>query len=338
MTNFKDKTILITGGTGSFGGSFVDFLQDKDFKELRIFSRDELKQEQMRQKLNNSKIKFYIGDIRDRSSVDDAMTGVNYIFHAAALKQVPTCELFPMQAMQTNVVGSQNVIASAIQNEVEKVVSLSTDKAVYPVNALGNTKAIMERIIQSAARSIPYGKTVLSVVRYGNILFTRGSVIPIFIKQIRDQLPLTLTAPEMSRFWLSLSEAVELVNFSLKHGKQGDIFIRKAASCTLGNVAQALKSIFKSKSKITIIGMRHGEKMYETLATKEELVRSEDMGDFLRLSMDTRGLNYEKYLTEGEQKLVQLKDYNSVNSKRMTVKEIEALLLTQPEIISALNS
>ena len=338
MANFKDKTILITGGTGSFGGSFVNFLQDKEFKELRIFSRDELKQEQMRQKFNNSKIKFYIGDIRDRSSVDDAMIGVNYIFHAAALKQVPTCELFPMQAMQTNVVGSQNVIASAIQNEVEKVVSLSTDKAVYPVNALGNTKAIMERIIQSAARSIPDGKTVLSVVRYGNILFTRGSVIPIFIKQIREQLPLTLTVPEMSRFWLSLSEAVELVNFSLEHGRQGDIFIRKAPSCTLGDVAQAIKSIFKSKSVIKTIGMRHGEKMHETLATKEELVRSEDMGDFLRLSMDTRGLNYEKYLSEGENKIVQLQDYGSENSKRMKVKEIEKMLLAQPEIISALKS
>jgi len=338
MTNFKDKTILITGGTGSFGASFVGFLKDKGFKEIRIFSRDELKQEQMRRRLNNPKIKFYIGDIRDRSSVDDAMTGVNYIFHAAALKQVPTCELFPMQAMQTNVVGSQNVIASAIQNEVEKVVSLSTDKAVYPVNALGNTKAIMERIIQSAARSIPNDKTVLSIVRYGNILFTRGSVIPIFIKQILEKRPLTLTAPEMSRFWLSLNEAVELVSFSLKHGKQGDIFIRKAASCTLGDVAQALKSIFSSKSEIKIIGMRHGEKMHETLATKEELVRSKDIGNFLRLSMDTRGLNYEKYLSEGENKITQLQDYDSENSKRLKVKEIEAMLMAQPEIISALKS
>ena len=338
MAKFKGKTILITGGTGSFGGYFADYLKNAECKEIRVFSRDEMKQEQMRQRLNSSKFKFYIGDIRDRSSVDGVMNGVNYIFHAAALKQVPTCELFPMQAMQTNVIGSQNVIASAIKNGVEKVVSLSTDKAVYPVNALGNTKAIMERIIQSAARNIPDCKTVLSVVRYGNILFTRGSVIPIFIKQIREQRPLTLTAPEMSRFWLSLSEAVELVSFSLKHGKQGDIFIRKAASCKLGDVAQALKSIFKSKSEITTIGMRHGEKMHETLATKEELVRSEDMGDFLRLSMDTRGLNYEKYLSVGENKIVQLQDYGSENSKRMKVKEIETMLLTQPEIISALKS
>jgi len=337
MTTFKGKTILITGGTGSFGEYFVDYLQDKDFKEIRVFSRDEMKQEQMRQRLNNSKIKFYIGDIRDRSSLDNAIIGVNYIFHAAALKQVPTCEFFPTQAMQTNVVGSQNVIASAIQNEVERVVSLSTDKAVYPVNALGNTKALMERMIQSVARSIPDGKTILSVVRYGNILFTRGSVIPIFIKQMLEQRPLTLTAPEMSRFWLPLSEAVDLVNFALEHGKQGDIFIRKAASCTLGDIAEALKSIFKSKSEIRTIGMRHGEKIHETLASKEELARSEDMGDFLRLNMDARGLNYEKYLSEGEKKLVQLQDYNSVNSKRMTVKEIEALLLAQPEIASNLS-
>lgn len=338
MTNFKGKTILITGGTGSFGEYFLDYLKDRDFKEIRVFSRDEMKQEQMRQRLNNPKIKFYIGDIRDRASVDDAMIGVNYLFHAAALKQVPSCEFFPMQAMQTNVVGSQNVIASAVQNEVERVVSLSTDKAVYPVNALGNTKALMEKMIQSSARSIPDGKTVLTMVRYGNILFTRGSVIPVFIKQIREQSPLTLTAPEMSRFWLPLSEAVELVDFALEHGGQGDIFVRKAAACALGDVAEALKSIFNSRSEIKTIGMRHGEKMHETLVSKEELARSEDMGDFLRLSMDTRGLNYEKYLSEGKKKLVELQDYNSLNSRRMSVKEIEALLAAQPEIVSALNA
>jgi len=338
MANFKEKTILITGGTGSFGGYFVNYLLDKGFKEIRVFSRDEMKQEQMRQRLNNSRIKFYIGDIRDRASVDDAMIGVDYIFHAAALKQVPSCEFFPMQAMQTNVIGSQNVIASAIQNGVNRVVSLSTDKAVYPVNALGNTKALMERMIQSKARSIPDGKTILTLVRYGNMLFTRGSVIPIFMKQIREQRPLTLTAPEMSRFWLPLRETVELVNFALENGEQGDIFVRKAASCTLGDIAEALKKIFKSKSAIKIIGMRHGEKMHETLASKEELARSEDMGDFLRLSMDTRELNYEKYLSEGKERLVELQDYNSVNSRRMTIKEIEELLAGQPEIISALNS
>jgi UDP-N-acetylglucosamine 4,6-dehydratase/5-epimerase len=338
MTSFKGKTILITGGTGSFGGYFANYLLDKDFNEIRIFSRDELKQEQMRQKLNHPKIKFYIGDIRDRNSVDDSMEGVDYVFHAAALKQVPTCEFFPMQATQTNVIGSQNVINSAIQNGVAKVVSLSTDKAVYPVNALGITKALMEKMIQSIARNISKRKTLLTLVRYGNVLFSRGSVIPLFMKQIRENKPLTLTEPEMTRFLLPLPEAIHLVGFALEQGQQGDTFVRKASSCTVGDIAKALTSIFSSKSEVKVIGMRHGEKMHETLISKDELIRSEDMGDYLRVRMDDRDLNYEKYLSEGKQELGQLQDYNSQNANRLSIQEIKELLMAQPEIISALKS
>ena len=338
MAEFKGKTILITGGTGSFGGYFANYLLDKDFKEIRIFSRDELKQEQMRQRLDHSKIKFYIGDIRDRDSVDDAMTGVDYVFHAAALKQVPSCEFFPMQATLTNVIGSQNVINSAISHRVSKVVSLSTDKAVYPVNALGITKALMEKIVQSVSRSISDGQTLLTLVRYGNVLFSRGSVIPLFMKQIREKKPLTVTEPTMTRFLLPLPEAIQLVGFALEQGQQGDIFVRKASSCTIGDIAKALINIFHSKSEIKVIGMRHGEKMHESLVSKEELVRSEDMGDYIRVRLDDRDLNYEKYLTEGEKKLGKLQDYNSQNATRLTIEEIEELLTTQSEIISALNS
>ena len=338
MTNFKGKTILITGGTGSFGGYFANYLLDKDFNEIRIFSRDELKQEQMRQRLSHPKIKFYIGDIRDRDSVDDAMEGVDYVFHAAALKQVPTCEFFPMQATQTNVIGSQNVINSAIQNGVAKVVSLSTDKAVYPVNALGITKALMEKMIQSVARNISERKTILTLVRYGNVLFSRGSVIPLFMRQIRENKSLTLTEPEMTRFLLPLPEAIQLVGFALEQGQQGDTFVRKAHSCTIGDIATALISIFCSKSKVKVIGMRHGEKMHETLISNDELIRSEDMGGYLRVRMDDRDLNYEKYLSEGKQELGQLQDYNSQNANRLSIQEIKELLMAQPEIISALKS
>ena len=338
MAEFEGETILVTGGTGSFGGYFVNYLLDKNFEEIRIFSRDELKQEEMRLRFQNPKIKFYIGDVRDRDSVDDVMAGVDYVFHAAALKQVPTCEFFPMQATQTNVMGSQNVINSAISHGVSKVVSLSTDKAVYPVNALGITKALMEKIVQSVSRSISDGQTLLTLVRYGNVLFSRGSVIPLFVKQIREKKPLTLTEPTMTRFLLPLPEAIQLVGFALEQGQQGDIFVRKACSCMVGDIAKALKNIFHSKSEIKIIGMRHGEKMHETLVSKDELVRSEDMGDYIRVRLDDRDLNYEKYLSEGEQKLGQLQDYNSQNATRLTIEEIEELLTTQPEIISALNS
>ncbi len=338
MADFKGKTILITGGTGSFGGYFVNYLLDKECKEIRVFSRDELKQEEMRLRVQNSTIKFYIGDVRDRDSVDDVMEGVDYVFHAAALKQVPTCEFFPMQATQTNVIGSQNVINSAISHGVSKVVSLSTDKAVYPINALGITKALMEKVVQSASRKLSQGKTVLILVRYGNVLFSRGSVIPLFLKQMREKKPLTITEPEMTRFLLPLKEAIHLVGFALKNGQQGDIFVRNAPSGSVGDLAQALKNIFSSDSEVKTIGVRHGEKMHETLASKEELLRSEDMGDYLRLSMDDRDLNYNKYFIEGDKKVVQTEDYTSENTTRLTVKEIEELLLAQPEIISALKS
>ncbi|MEK9628131.1 MAG: polysaccharide biosynthesis protein [Nitrospinota bacterium] len=337
MGIFEGKTILVTGGTGSFGGYFVNYLLDKDFKEIRVFSRDELKQEEMRLKFQNPKIKFYIGDIRDRGSVDDAMSGVDYVFHAAALKQVPTCEFFPMQATQTNVLGSRNVIDSAISHKVSKVVSLSTDKAVYPVNALGLTKALMEKVVESSARNLGEDDTVLSIVRYGNVLFSRGSVIPLFLKQIKEKKPISVTEPDMTRFLLPLKEATGLVTFALEHGRQGDIFVRKAPSCSIGNLAQAVKNIFKSDSEIKIMGMRHGEKLYETLASKGELLRSEDMGDYLRVSIDGRDLNYNKYLNEGDVKISQTEDYNSQNTAQMSVGEIEEMLLNQPEIIAEMK-
>ena len=337
MAKFEGKTILVTGGTGSFGGYFVNYLLDKNFEEIRIFSRDELKQEEMRLRFQNSKIKFHIGDVRDRDSVDDVMAGVDYVFHAAALKQVPTCEFFPMQATQTNVMGSQNVINSAISHGVSRVVSLSTDKAVYPVNALGITKALMEKVVQSASRRLSEGQTILTLVRYGNVLFSRGSVIPLFMKLIKEKKPLTVTEPGMTRFLLPLKDAISLVGFALKNGKQGDIFVRNAPSCSVGDLAQALINILGSDSEIKTIGMRHGEKMHETLASKDELLRSEDMGDYLRLSMDDRDLNYNKYLSEGDKKVVQTEDYTSQNTTRLTLKEIEEMLLQQPEIISEMN-
>ena len=338
MSDFQGKTILITGGTGSFGGYFVNYLLDKKFKEIRVLSRDELKQEEMRLRLENPAIKFHIGDVRDRESIDDVMAGVDYVFHAAALKQVPTCEFFPMQATLTNVIGSQNVINSAISHGVSKVVSLSTDKAVYPVNALGITKALMEKVVQSASRKLSQGETILSLVRYGNVLFSRGSVIPLFLKQIKEKKPITVTEPNMTRFLLPLKEAIHLVGFALKNGSQGDIFVRNAPSCTIGDLAQALKNIFSSESEIKIIGMRHGEKLHETLASKDELLRSKNMGDYLKLNMDARDLNYNKYLYEGDIKAIQTEDYTSQNTSRMTIKQVEEMLLAQPEIIAELKS
>ena len=292
----------------------------------------------MRLRFQNPKIKFYIGDIRDRSSVDDAMSGVDYVFHAAALKQVPTCEFFPMQATQTNVLGSRNVIDSAISHGVSKVVSLSTDKAVYPINALGITKALMEKVVEASARNLGEGDTVLTIVRYGNVLFSRGSVIPLFMKQIKEKKVISVTEPDMTRFLLALKDATSLVTFALEQGRQGDIFVRKAPSCSVGDLAQAVKNIFRSDSEIQIIGMRHGEKLYETLASKGELLRSEDLGEYIRVSIDDRDLNYNKYLNEGDVKIVKTKDYNSQNTTRMNVSEIEEMLLAQPEVISELEN
>lgn len=335
---FAGSTVLITGGTGSFGHEFLDYLKSRDCREVRIFSRDELKQEHMRVALADPRIKFYIGDVRDRDSVDNAMRSVDYVFHAAALKQVPSCEFFPMQAVQTNVSGSHNVVESAMAHGVQRLVCLSTDKAVYPVNAMGMTKALMEKVTQAAARAAGNGGTLLSSVRYGNVMASRGSVIPLFIKQMREGKPLTLTVPEMTRFLLPLPLAIELVAFAFNHGQQGDLFVRKAPACTVANLAQALKNLFRSDVPIQVIGMRHGEKIYETLATREELAKSEDMGDYYRVPMDDRDLNYSKYFTEGDTTESTLEDYTSHNTEQLDVAAVEALMLTLPEVREALQA
>lgn len=332
MPNLKNKTLLITGGTGSFGHELLDTIIDKDYKEVRIFSRDELKQEHMRIELNNPKVKFYIGDVRDRDSVDQAMQGVDMVFHAAALKQVPSCEFFPIQAVMTNILGSHNVVESAIAHKVESVVCLGTDKAVYPVNAMGMTKALMEKVAQAACRGLKESDTTVSCVRYGNVMCSRGSVIPLFIKQIKAGKPITVTDPNMTRFLLPLPEAIRLVLFAFKHAKQGNIFVKKAPACTVADLAQALKELFKSDVPVKTIGIRHGEKIYETLVNVEELRRAEDMGDYYRIEMDGRDLNYNKYFTEGDKKEAQLSDYTSHNTERLSVKQVKEMLLKLPEV------
>jgi len=338
MSELSDKTILITGGTGSFGHALLDYLLERDFGEVRIFSRDEAKQEQMRLDTADPRVKFLIGDVRDESSVDVALNGVDYVFHAAALKQVPSCEFFPMQAVLTNILGSHNVVRAAIRHRVRRVVALSTDKAVYPVNAMGMTKALMEKVSLAAARSTEDSATTLATVRYGNVLYSRGSVIPLFIKQIKAGRPITITVPEMTRFLLPLREAIELVVFAFDNARQGDLFIRKSPACTVADMATALKKLFRSKVPVSVIGMRHGEKIYETLATREELSRAEDMGQHFRVVMDDRDLNYDKYFTQGMERSAALEDYTSDNTRRLDVEQIETLLLTLPEVREALAS
>jgi UDP-glucose 4-epimerase len=305
-------------------------------REIRIFSRDELKQEQMRIDHANLVLKFHIGDVRDRHSVDSVMNGTDYVFHAAALKQVPSCEFFPMQAVLTNIIGSHNVVDSAVQHGVRRVVFLSTDKAVYPINSMGMTKALMEKVAQSVARGLNESKTIVSSVRYGNVMCSRGSVIPLFIKQIKERKPLTVTVKEMTRFLLPLRHAIELVAFAFEHARQGDLFVRKAPACTIGDLAMALKNLFKSDVPVKVIGMRHGEKIYETLATREELRKAEDIGEYFRVRMDDRDLNYSKYFTEGDTKEVDTEDYTSHNTVRLNAKDVEKLLLTLPEVVSEL--
>lgn len=334
MNNFKGKTIMITGGTGSFGHAFLDYLLKEDFKEVRIFSRDELKQEHMRIELNNSRIRFYIGDIRDRDSVDNAMMGVDYVFHAAALKQVPSCEFFPMQAVLTNVIGSHNVIESAISFGVSKVICLSTDKAVYPINTMGATKALMEKVAQAASKSLNDSGTLIASVRYGNVMCSRGSVIPLFIKQIKQGSPLTLTFADMTRFMISLRNAIDLVVFAFQNANQGDMLIRKSPACTMMNLALTLIKMFNSDSEIKIIGIRHGEKLHETLASREELLKSEDLGDYYRIRMEGYDLNYNKYTVEGDVNEAELEDYTSFNTQRMNIDALEKFLLTVPEVCS----
>jgi UDP-N-acetylglucosamine 4,6-dehydratase len=335
--SLKDKTLLVTGGTGSFGRAMVDRLLKTDVKEIRIFSRDELKQELMRIEYKQPRLNFYIGDVRDRDSVDNVMKGVDYVFHAAALKQVPSCEFFPIQAVYTNIIGGHNVIESAIAHKVKTVVCLSTDKAAYPINAMGMTKALLEKVAQAAARTKACNDTVVCCVRYGNVMYSRGSVIPLFIQQIKDDKPLTLTEPAMTRFLMPLRDSVDLVLFAFTNARPGDLFVKKAAASTIADLAQAIKNLFKSKVEIKVIGIRHGEKLYETLVTKEELRRSEDMGNYYRVSLDDRNLNYNLYFTEGDKKESLVDDYHSHNTTQLDVKGVEELLLSLPEIQAELD-
>lgn len=332
MAEFDSKTILITGGTGSFGHTVARHLLDTNCAEIRIFSRDELKQEQMRIEFANQRVRFIIGDVRDSDSVDRAMTDVDLVFHAAALKQVPSCEFFPMQAVMTNVLGSNNVIRAAVKHGVKNVVCLSTDKAVYPVNAMGMSKAMMEKVALAAAREHSLQKTTVCCVRYGNVMSSRGSVIPLFIQQMRENKPLTITEPEMTRFMLPLRSAVDLVLFALSNGRPGDLFVRKAPSCTIGTLAQAIRQVFKSSVPEKIIGIRHGEKIYETLLTAEEMRRSEDMGEYYRVPTDDRDLNYTIYFSEGDTGKRQVEDYTSHNTRRLTLDDTKKLLTDTEEI------
>lgn len=320
------KVLLITGGTGSFGYALLNrFLQTDHFSEIRIFSRDEKKQDDMRNQLKNPKLKFFIGDVRDYDSVEPATRGVDYIFHAAALKQVPSCEFFPMQAVKTNVEGTQNVIKAAGYNNVKKVICLSTDKAAYPINAMGISKAMMEKVAIAESRNLL--NTIVCLTRYGNVMASRGSVIPLFINQIKSGLPLTVTDPNMTRFLMSLNDAVDLVLFAFENGNQGDLFVNKAPAATIRNLAIAIKEIAKVDNEINIIGTRHGEKLYETLCTREEMVKAEDMGDFFRIPADNRDLNYSMYFSEGEKNIAEIEDYHSHNTVRLNVEEVKSLIL-----------
>lgn len=325
---FKDKILLITGGTGSFGNAVLDRFLDTDIKEIRIFSRDEKKQEDMRRTYRNDKLKFYIGDVRDYNSIDYALKGVDYVFHAAALKQVPSCEFYPMQAVQTNVVGTENVLNACIHNKVKKVVCLSTDKAAYPINAMGISKAMMEKVAIAKARQVDPKDTLISVTRYGNVMASRGSVIPLFIAQMKRGEDITVTDPNMTRFMMSLPDAVELVLYAFENARQGDLFIQKAPAATIECLAKAMTELFgSSETAIKIIGTRHGEKLYETLATREELGKSEDCGDYYRICADNRDLNYDNYFEDGKEKVSILDDYHSHNTERLDVEGMKKLLL-----------
>lgn len=331
-TIFNQKTLLITGGTGSFGNAVTQRFLKTDIKEIRIFSRDEKKQDDMRKLYNDDRLKFYIGDVRDLASVKNAMHGVDYIFHAAALKQVPSCEFFPMEAVKTNVLGTDNVLTAAIDAKVKKVICLSTDKAVYPINAMGVSKAMMEKVFVAKARTVDPEHTVICGTRYGNVMASRGSVIPLFVDQLRQNKPLTITNPDMTRFLMSLEQAVELVLFAFEHGQPGDIMVQKSPASTIKDLAQAVKELFKSDVEVKLIGTRHGEKLYETLLTKEEYLVAKDMGDYYRIPADTRDLNYDKYFVEGDQQLFQEVEYNSHNTHRLDVEGVKNALLALPYI------
>ncbi|GAB5558168.1 MAG: polysaccharide biosynthesis protein [Schleiferiaceae bacterium] len=335
--NSKNKTLLITGGTGSFGHAVLDkYLQDDDFSEIRIFSRDEKKQDDMRHQLQSPKVKFYIGDVRDMDSLQYAMENVDYIFHAAALKQVPSCEFYPIEAVKTNVLGTENVLNSAIRNKVEKVICLSTDKAAYPINAMGISKAMMEKV--AVAKSRVAHSTTITSTRYGNVMASRGSVIPLFIKQIKEGNPLTITNPEMTRFMMSLEQAVDLVMFSFDKGRSGDLFVQKAPAATIGQLAEVMLDIFNASNEIKVIGTRHGEKLYETLLTAEERVKSEDLGDYFRVTADDRDLNYGKYFSEGNEAVQSIEDYHSHNTKRLSNQELKEMILKLDYVQNQLTS
>jgi len=324
---FKDKILMITGGTGSFGNKVLKRFLPTDVSEIRIFSRDEKKQEDMRTELNSPKLKFYIGDVRDYDSIHQAMKGVNYVFHAAALKQVPSCEFYPFEAVRTNVLGAENVMTAAIANKIDKVVMLSTDKAVYPINAMGLSKALMEKFMVAKARLQNEGETVLCATRYGNVMASRGSVIPLFVSQLKDGKELTVTDPNMTRFLMSLDDSVDLVLHAYEHGRQGDIFVQKAPASTIGDLAQALKELLKLDNPIKIIGTRHGEKLYESLVSREEMARAQDMAAYYCIPADNRDLNYAKYFNDGEERISVLDDYTSHNTVRLSVEQVKSLLL-----------
>ena len=335
---FKDKVLMITGGTGSFGHAVLKKFLETDVREIRIFSRDEKKQDDMRLAFRNSKLKFHLGDVRSYDSVKDAMKGVNYIFHAAALKQVPSCEFYPMEAIRTNVLGAENVINAAIANRVERVIALSTDKAVYPINAMGLSKAMMEKLVVAKARSLENGETVLCATRYGNVMASRGSVIPLFVSQLKQGKEITITDPSMTRFLMSLDDSVDLVLYAFKHGQQGDIFVQKSPASTVEVLAKALKEIFNKNNAIRIIGTRHGEKLYESLVSREEMAKAEDVGNYFRIPADNRDLNYNIYFTEGETEISKLSDYTSHNTERLEIEGVKQLLLNLDFIQEQLNA
>lgn len=333
MITLKGKILLITGGTGSFGNAVLKRFLNSDINEIRIFSRDEKKQDDMRHRLQNPKVKFYIGDVRDRRSVDTVMRGVDYVFHAAALKQVPSCEFFPMQAVRTNVIGTENVLDSAVEHGVKNVVVLSTDKAAYPINAMGISKAMMEKVAVAKARSLGSdARTTICCTRYGNVMASRGSVIPLWIDQIKSGKPITITDPGMTRFMMTLGDAVDLVLYAFEHGANGDLFVQKAPAATLEVLAGSLKELYRADTEVKVIGTRHGEKLYETLVTREEMFRSEDMGDYFRIPADARDLNYDKFFVEGQKDMSKVEDYHSHNTRRLDREEMKRLLLKLPEV------
>jgi UDP-glucose 4-epimerase len=334
---FNDKILMITGGTGSFGNTVLRRFLSTDVKEIRIFSRDEKKQEEMRIALNHPKLKFHIGDVRDYDSIHQVMKGVDYVFHAAALKQVPSCEFYPLEAIRTNVLGSENVMNAAIARGVKRLVMLSTDKAVYPINAMGISKAMMEKFMVAKARMQNDGETVICATRYGNVMASRGSVIPLFVEQLKNNQPLTITDPNMTRFLMSLEDSVDLVLHAFEYGEQGDIFVQKAPASTVGDLANALKELFRKDNQVRVIGTRHGEKLYESLISREEMVKAEDMGAYYRIPADNRDLNYAQYFSEGEEKISHQEDYTSHNTERLSVDQVKKLLLKLEYIKDALD-